>query len=390
MATRSEGSPQSGGFGGGMARGGFRDEGSHSARAGMRMATAPVVVEDSGPSLWVPPPPLPDEGRTPARPSVRGKFIWHGGEKLLLRGVTYGTFRPDAEGDEYPRQETVERDFADMAGNGVNALRTYTVPPARVLSAAARHGLWLIVGLGVERLIGHLNDRGGDGLIEEAVRRQVTSCRGAPSILCYAVGNEVPSSIVRWFGPRRIERLIGRLTGIVRAVDPGALVTYANYPSTEYLRPPWLDLVAFNVYLEDPRHLDAYLARLHNLAGDRPLVMTELGLDAVRNGEDAQAEAVEAQVRTAFAGGCAGAFVYAWTDEWHRGGEDVEDWGFGLTRRDRRPKAALAAARRAFADAPLRPDFAWPRVSVVVCSRNGAATLADCLDGVLALEYANM
>jgi O-antigen biosynthesis protein len=356
----------------------------------MHMATAPVVGHDSGgidPTLWAPPSRQPGDRPASGRPSVRGKFVWAGGTKVLLRGVTYGTFRPDGHGDEYPAQEVVDRDFADMAANGLNAVRTYTAPPARVLDAAARHGLWLVVGLGVERLIGHLNDRGGEALIEECIRRQVAWCSGAPPILCYAVGNEIPASIVRWFGPRRIERLIGRLTGIVRAADPGALVTYANYPSTEYLRPPWLDLLAFNVYLEDPRRLDAYLARLHNLAGDRPLVMTELGLDAVRNGEDGQAAAVEAQVRTAFAGGCAGAFVYAWTDEWHRGGEDVEDWGFGLTRRDRSPKPALSAARAAFADAPIKPDGSWPRVSVVVCTRNGSATLGDCLDGLLELDY---
>ena len=44
-----------------------------------------------------------------------------------------------------------------------------------------------------------------------------------------------------------------------------------------------------------------------------------------------------------FAGGCAGAFVFAWTDEWFRGGYDIDDWDFGLTTRDRRPKPALAA-----------------------------------------------
>ncbi|HEX2104464.1 MAG TPA: glycosyltransferase [Solirubrobacteraceae bacterium] len=343
------------------------------------------------PSVACAPPPPPAVGHAgPSRPCVRGKFLCVDGETLLVKGVTYGTFRPDDQGDEFPPSATVERDFADMAACGVNAVRTYTAPPARVLEAAARHGLWLVVGLGIERLVGHLNDRGGEALIEESVRRQAAACSGSPAILCYAVGNEIPASLVRWFGPRRIERTIGRVARIVRSEDPGALVTYANYPSTEYLQLPGLDLLAFNVYLEDPRRLDDYIARLHNLAGDRPLIMTELGLDAARNGEDAQARSVEAQVRTAFAGGCAGAFVYAWTDEWHRGGEDVEDWSFGLTRRDRSPKPALAAVRHAFADAPFGPDVAWPRVSVVVCSHNGAATLGECLDGLLEVQYADM
>jgi len=37
------------------------------------------------------------------RPSVRGKFFFAGDQKLYLRGVTYGTFRPLADGSEVPR-----------------------------------------------------------------------------------------------------------------------------------------------------------------------------------------------------------------------------------------------------------------------------------------------
>ena len=53
-----------------------------------------------------------------------------------------------------------------------------------------------------------------------------------------------------------------------------------NFPTTEYLDLPFLDFVSFNVYLETRDRLDAYLARLQNLAGDRPLVMAEIGLDS--------------------------------------------------------------------------------------------------------------
>src|SRR5262249_54305683 len=103
--------------------------------------------------------------------------------------------------------------------------------------------------------------------------------------------------------------------------------------------------------------------------------------------------ALDWQVRSAFGAGCAGAFVFAWTDEWYRGGHAIEDWDFGLTDRVRRPKPALAAVRAAFADVPFprsRPSPAgrpWPRVSVVVCSYNGARTIRDCLDGLAGLEY---
>ena len=64
-----------------------------------------------------------------ARPQVRGKFIYVCDRKLYLRGVTYGTFRPDDRGDQYPSPDLVERDFAQMAANGINVMRTYTLPP---------------------------------------------------------------------------------------------------------------------------------------------------------------------------------------------------------------------------------------------------------------------
>src|SRR5207237_6890365 len=131
----------------------------------------------------------------------------------------------------------------------------------------------------------------------------------------------------------------------------------------------------------------AYLSRLHNLAGDRPLVLSELGLDSLRNGEDVQARSLDWQVRTAFAAGSAGVFVFSWTDEWYRHGQGVGDWAFGLTRADRSPKPALTAVREAFAEVPLPPGLPWPRVSVVVCTYNGARTLADCLDGLTRLAY---
>jgi hypothetical protein len=104
------------------------------------------------------------------------------------------------------------------------------------------------------------------------------------------VGNEIPASIVRWHGRQRIERFIARLYRIVKAEDAGALVTYVNFPTTEYLSLPFLDILCFNVYLETREKLESYLARLQNLAGDRPLLMAEIGLDSRRKDSTKQAE----------------------------------------------------------------------------------------------------
>src|SRR6185436_2854925 len=99
-----------------------------------------------------------------------------------------------------------------------------------------------------------------------------------------------------------------------------------NFPTTEYLRLPFVDFVCFNVYLESEYKLRPYLQRLHNIAGERPLVMAEVGLDSMRNGEEQQAKTLVWQVQSFFSAGCAGGFVFSWTDEWYRGGHEIMDW----------------------------------------------------------------
>ncbi|MBA2627473.1 MAG: glycosyltransferase, partial [Gemmatimonadales bacterium] len=322
------------------------------------------------------------------RPTARGKFVWLGDEKLYARGVTYGSFALDEDGREYHDLAVIDHDFAQMAAHGINAVRIpHTMPPLALLDAAARHGLHVMVGLSAEQYAGYLTDTKGAPDVERVVREKVRAVAGHPAILCYALGNEIPASTVRWLGRRRVERYLERLWRAVKKQDPEGLVTYVNYPSTEYLQLPFLDIVCFNVYLEAQDRLDAYLARLHNIAGDRPLIMSEIGLDAVRNGEQTQAEVLDWQVRSTFTGGCAGAFVFSWTDEWCRAGEQVEDWAFGVTRRDRSPKPALGSVARAYADAPFPSGLRWPRISVVVCSCNGARWIRHCLAALAELDY---
>jgi O-antigen biosynthesis protein len=329
--------------------------------------------------------------RTATRCEAHGKFLFVGDEKLYVRGVTYGPFRPDAEGEVYPDPNVVAEDFARIAAAGANAVRLYTVPPRWLLDLAAEHGLRLMVGLAWEQHVAFADSRQLPGDIERRVRDGVRACADHPAVLAFVVGNEIPSSIVRWHGRSRIEAFIHRLYRAAKDEAPGSLVTYANYPTTEYLDLSFLDFLAFNVYLEERTQFEAYVQHLHTLAGDRPLVLTEIGIDSCRFGEQGQAEVLGWQVRATFAGGCAGAFVFAWTDDWHRGGVDIDDWRFGVSDHHRRGKPALGVLRDTFSDAavPFPANSEWPSVSVVVCSYNGARTIRDCLDGLNKLEYPN-
>ncbi len=164
------------------------------------------------------------------RPCVCGKFLYVGTEKFFVRGVTYGTFRPNESGSQYPPPAVVDRDFAQMAASGINAVRTYTAPPRWLLDTAQAHHLYVMVGLPWEQHIAFLDDPKTAVAIESRVRTGVRACAGHPAVLCYTIGNETPSTIVRWHGKRRVERFLERLYDAVKAEDPSSLVTYVNFP----------------------------------------------------------------------------------------------------------------------------------------------------------------
>jgi O-antigen biosynthesis protein len=324
--------------------------------------------------------------KSPERPQVKGKFFYVGDEKLWIRGVTYGTFKKDQAGNEY-NPVAVEKDFAAMTAAGINVVRIYTPPPTWMLDMALEKGLYIMIGMPWEQHVTFLDRAKTVRNIKTRIREMAREVSGHSATLCYVIGNEIPAPIVRWHGRKKIESFLESLYRIIKKEDPEGLVTYVNFPTTEYLQLPFLDFHCFNVYLEEQEKLESYLARLQNIAGDLPLVMGEIGLDSRRNGEEKQAQVIDWQIRTAFRIGCAGAFVFAWTDEWNRGGYDIEDWDFGLTDRCRMPKKAMISVQRAFAEVPIPADRDWPRISVVVCSYNGSKTIRECFEGLLKLEY---
>jgi GT2 family glycosyltransferase len=321
-----------------------------------------------------------------ARPRVDGKFLAVGDARLWVRGATYGTFAPDEDGVRFGPRDQVRRDLAAMVEHGFNVVRTYTAPPDWLLDEAERNGLYVMAGLAWEQHIAFLDERGRVAEIEARVREQAAGCAGHAALLCFAVGNEIPTPIVRWHGRRRVERLIEHLCEGVREEDPSALLTYVNYPSTEYLRLPFLDFLSFNVYLDAAEKVNAYLARLQNLAGEKPLLLAEVGVDSRSESRTEQARQLSSQLDVAAKAGAAGACVFAWTDEWHRGDDRVLDWDFGLTTRGRQPKPSLRAVGETFRRS-YPPPCGSELVSVIVCTHNGERTLRRCLEGIAELRY---
>ncbi len=318
-----------------------------------------------------------------------GKFLLVGADRFLVKGVTYGTFAPDDQGYQFPSRSRVAEDFRLMAGLGINTVRTYTPPRPDLLDEAARNGLRVMVGVPWAQHVAFLDDRQLARTIRRDIVRQARALGEHPAVLMMALGNEIPPGVVRWHGNVRIEQFLRQLYEDAKAACPDSLFTYVNFPPTEFLDLSFFDVCSFNVYLHREQELRAYLARLQHIAGHKPLLLAEAGADSIREGEDGQAAITAMHIRAAFAEGACGAVAYAWTDEWWRGGHDIDDWRFGLVDRDRRPKPAAAAVARAFAGAPFSAEVkaTWPRVSVVVCAYNAADTLEDNLTSLDNLTY---
>jgi glycosyltransferase involved in cell wall biosynthesis len=333
----------------------------------------------------------PEESLPPIR--VRAKFFFEGDRKFFIKGVTYGPFAPDENDEYFGDPDKAARDLALMAETGINLARVYYVPPTWFLDACAAHGIRVLISLPWAEHIEFLRDAKVRREIIRSVREGVKRNAGHPAIFGYLVGNEIPSAIVRWQGAREVTEFVELLINEARKADPRALFSYASYPPTEYLLPQNVDFYTFNVYLHRQDDFDRYLARLQNLAEDRPLVMGEFGMDTIRHTEEEQAEMLTWHVESVVRGGLAGTVLYAWTDEWFRGGMEILDWNFGLVRRDRTPKLSLAAVAKLFAGTePMTRKVrlgSYPKVSVIVCSYNGAKTLDRCLESLHLVDYPN-
>ena len=343
-----------------------------------------TLVETQEPEIWSPPTAKLDR-YGPVR--VQGKFFFVGEKKHFIKGVTYGPFPKGSHGVQFPDYAVVDTDFALMAEAGINTVRVFTVPPVWLLDAADQAGLKLLVGLPWSQHIAFLDSVATQDQIREMVVAGVRSCLRHPAVFAYLIGNEIPPDIIRWHGAEPVRRFLKSLAACVKAEHPEALVSYANYPSTEYLTVDFTDFICFNVYLHDQPAFRRYIARLHNVAVDQPLVLTEFGVDSFGEGEEGQRRILSWQVHTAFEAGVAGTFIFAWTDEWFTGGHLIENWAFGLVDRDRQPKPSFDEVVRQYNGTLPPPLQRYPRVSVVVCAYNAERTMDQCLASLEVLNY---
>ncbi len=317
-----------------------------------------------------------------------GKFFRLGTEKFYIKGVTYGPFEDNADGHPLPSPAQAAKDFTQIRDLGGNTVRIYHTPPKWFLDLAEQSGLKIFLDVSWPKNLTFVDDEELTRQAQEAVRTAARACGNHPAVFAISVVNEVPSDIVRFVGAPKIAEFIDVLVDIAKAEAPQCLITFANYPTTEYLQPKNIDFTCFNVYLHDFGVFRNYMARLQNIAGEKPLVLGEYGIDTSKEkSEDQQAEILSNHVRAVFEEGAVGTFIFSYTDDWVVHNYRIEDWKFGLVRTDRSPKPAFEAVKKVFARVPQTADDKLPKVSVIICSYNGASTTQTCLASMEKLRY---
>src|SRR5438270_12626886 len=94
------------------------------------------------PAHWTPQRGVPTFAAVSSSDPIRAvaKFFFEGARKLFVKGITYGPFKPDAEGHYLGPPEQVDRDLAQMREAGLNGVRIYHVPRRWSLDRCATAG----------------------------------------------------------------------------------------------------------------------------------------------------------------------------------------------------------------------------------------------------------
>src|SRR5687768_17121076 len=79
------------------------------------------------------------------RVKVDGKFFRLNGKKFYAKGLTYGPFAPNADGEFFASRQQTRRDMELAVQAGATVLRVYYIPPRWFLDLALEMDLRVMV-----------------------------------------------------------------------------------------------------------------------------------------------------------------------------------------------------------------------------------------------------
>src|SRR5689334_136336 len=175
---------------------------------------------------------MPEDPGDLTQPRVRvdGKFFRLGEQKFYVKGLTYGPFAPNPQGEYFAGPEQTRADFELIRQLGANVLRVYYVPPKWFLDLALEFGLRVMPDIPWNKHICFLESEQTRREACNAVRVAAEACARHPATFALSLVNEIPPDIMRWSGARAVAAFIDELAAIVKSVDLDCLCTFGNFP----------------------------------------------------------------------------------------------------------------------------------------------------------------
>jgi hypothetical protein len=203
------------------------------------------------------------------------------GKPFAIKGATFGY---DQDVDNYPKY------FEDLNFLGVNTIRTWgtTEHTQALLDAAHAAGIKVMVGIwmrhgrpGMEDddRFDYLTDTAGKEKMYSDALAVVEKFKDHPAVLTWGVGNEVYLNMATDAEKEVYSRLLERICGAIKALDPAHPVTSVEAWTfgiewwQKYV--PSLDIYGINTYGAGANFLPDELAKKKV---DKPYVITEFGV----------------------------------------------------------------------------------------------------------------
>jgi len=320
---------------------------------------------------------------------IKGKFFYVDGEKFIVKGINYSPWRPGTgpnKGYPYPSPTLISEDLAIIQKLHANTILVYDLP-AYVLDLSAKDNLLVIYTISINWWA-----LGSPGFAKEKERilEKIGTCKDASNILAWELGNEIPAQLLQKINSDTIEREMKELYSAVRAKDPGHYVMHGNWPVTKSLHFNFFDLSGFNVYPVWPpevvtRGYGNYISTvLQPIAGNKPLLITEFGVNSLEAGEDGQARITDQCWQDLLKAGACGGVVFSFADEWWKNYDNpvaVDQWWdrrpapedekaqdldpeehYGIVNTDRTPKRAFMIVEKMFGQEAGSPGAGLQRI----------------------------
>jgi cellulose synthase/poly-beta-1,6-N-acetylglucosamine synthase-like glycosyltransferase len=310
--------------------------------------------------------------------SIRGDQIYKDGSQFKIKGINYGPWKPGTgpnKNYEYPSAAEIEKDLKLIKEANANTILVYD-PPAYVLQVAERNRLQVFCTFPV-----NWYGLESDSVLNSQksyIAERVKMLKQSNALLGWVIGNEIPENALLKYGNGLYERAIKEIYDEMKKVDPVHPVTHSNWPLAKSLNLSFLDIVSFNVYPVWPtevisRGYGNYIRDiLKPIAGSKPLLVTEFGINSLESGNEGQAQTIKNCWEEIKKQNTCGGIVFSFADEWWKNydnpvrpddywlreaaandeathDQDPEEY-YGLMTSDRRPKKSYYAVQSMYSE----------------------------------------